>query len=124
MSGPQRMVRPAAGCHSGAVMFANRDGKLVEKGRYPKTGRRGPYAYGTCRWRGRLKIPKHAHPLVRRLFAEMNHQLTTMTEIASEAGLRRCSIGEWGTKMTPRVSDLEAAFNVLGLRLVVEKIPE
>lgn len=77
-----------------------------------------------CRWRGRLETPRHAHPLVRRLYAEMNAQLVTMTEVAAEAGLRRCSVGDWGRKLTPRVADLDAAFNVLGLRLVVERIPE
>ena len=124
MSGKDRMAEVSMTPNPAAVMFVTRDGERAEKGRYPKVGRRGPYAFGTCRWRGRLKIPKHAHPLVRRLYAEMNDQQTTMTEVAERAGLRRCSVGDWGRKQSPRIADLEAAFNVLGLRLVVEAIPE
>lgn len=71
------------------------------------------------RWRGKLDIPKHAHPLVRRLFEEANRQQTTLTEISERAGLRRGTMGQWGRKHNPRIDQLEAALNVLGLRLVV-----
>lgn len=71
------------------------------------------------RWRGKLAVPKHAHPLVRDLFREANRQHLTMTEIAQEAGLRRHSIPQWGRKNHPRVDQLDAALNVLGLRLAI-----
>lgn len=71
------------------------------------------------RWRGKLEIPKHAHPLVRRLFEEANRQQTTLTEISDRAGIRRCTMGQWGRKHNPRIDQLEAALNVLGLRLAV-----
>lgn len=72
------------------------------------------------RWRGKLPIPHHTHPLVRRLFREMNRQMTTLTEVAERAGIRRETISEWRYRYTPRVSDLDAALNVLGLELTVK----
>jgi hypothetical protein len=71
------------------------------------------------RWRGKLAIPQHAHPIVRRLYSEANEQMTTLTEIAERAGVRRCSLGQWGHRNQPRIDELEAALNVLGLRLAV-----
>lgn len=69
------------------------------------------------RWRGKLPIPRHVHPLVRRLFVEMNAQQTTLTEVAERAGIRRETISEWRYRYTPRVADLDAAMHVLGLEL-------
>lgn len=71
------------------------------------------------RWRGKLPIPSHTHPLVRRLFDEMNRQKTTVTEVAERAGFRRGTISEWRYRYSPRVCDLDAALNVLGLELSV-----
>jgi DNA-binding phage protein len=71
------------------------------------------------RWRGKLPIPRHTHPLVRRLFQELNRQKTTITEIADRAGFRRGTISDWRYRSEPRVSDLDAALNVLGLELTV-----
>jgi len=71
------------------------------------------------RWRGKLPIPHHTHPLVRRLFQEMNRQKTTLTEVAERAGMPRSTISNWRYCHTPRVSDLDAALNVLGLELSV-----
>lgn len=71
------------------------------------------------RWRGRLPVPVHAHPLVRRLFDEMNRQQTTVTEVAERAGLRRGTISDWRYRRSPAVADLQAALNVLDLDLTV-----
>ncbi len=71
------------------------------------------------RWRGKLPIPAHAHPLVRKLIEEANRQQTTLGEIAERANLRRETISEWRYRKEPRVSNLVAAFNVLGLDLIV-----
>lgn len=71
------------------------------------------------RWRGKLPIPRHVHPLVRRLFVEMNQQKTTLTEVADRAGIRRGTVSDWRYRYTPRVADLDAALNVLGLELSV-----
>lgn len=71
------------------------------------------------RWRGKLPIPSHTHPAVRRLFQEMNRQQTTVTEVAERAGFRRGTISNWRYSYNPRICDLDAALNVLGLELYV-----
>lgn len=74
------------------------------------------------RWRGKLPVPAHVNPLVRRLFEEMNRQQTTVTEVASRAGLRRSTISDWRYRRSPSVADLQAALNVLDMQLVVRAV--
>jgi transcriptional regulator with XRE-family HTH domain len=78
-----------------------------------------PLGRGAARWRGKLPIPQHAHPLVRQLFEEMNCQSTTMTEVAERANIRRCTMSNWRYGHLPQIDLLIAAFNVLGLELCV-----
>lgn len=120
MSGPQRM----RGENLRDLMSAIRDGTREDWRRRPRPNTRGARPVGYCRWRGRLPIPKHAHPLVRELYRAMNAQQTTLTEVATRAGMKRQAIADWGRKHHPRVSELEAALNVLGLRLAVEEMPD
>ena len=76
------------------------------------------------RWRGKVPIPAHAHPLVRKLIELANHDMTTMTEIAVRAGLRPETVSNWRYRNSPRIADLEAAFNALGYEIhVVEGRP-
>ena len=70
----------------------------------------------------RLSIPAHAHPLVRRLFAEMNHQRIGLTDMAERVGVSRRTMNGWRTRHCPRIVELEACYNVLGLRLVVKPV--
>ena len=65
----------------------------------------------------RLTVPAHAHPLVRRLFEEMNHQQIGATDLAERAGLAVNTFKGWRTRHCPRVTELEACYNVLGLTL-------
>lgn len=123
MSGKERM-RPPEATASGAVMFADRDQKPKDWRSLPRLSRRGPSKVGGCRWRGRLTIPKHAHPLVRRLIHELNRQGTTMHELAERSGVHLRTIQAWRHKSLPKVDLLEACFNSLGFRLRVEEIPE
>ena len=76
-------------------------------------------AAGT-RWRGKLKVPR-CHPAVMMFYMELNEQRTTLTEVAERAGIRRAKITQWGKRNHPRVDDLEAALNVLGLELFVRE---
>lgn len=76
------------------------------------------------RWRGKLPIPEHAHPLVRRLFIEMNRQQTTITEVAKRAGLRRGTISDWRYRKVPYLPHIIAAFNVIDYDLVVRAVKE
>lgn len=74
---------------------------------------------GEARWRGRLPMPRHAHPLVRQLIMEMNARQMLVSEVAREAGFRACTISEWRYRNVPKLDLLEAALNVLGLELVI-----
>jgi DNA-binding phage protein len=65
----------------------------------------------------RLKIPEHAHPLVRHLFMAMNHERIGLMDVAERAGIARNTLQGWCAKHNPRVGDLDACFNVLGMEL-------
>jgi hypothetical protein len=74
------------------------------------------------RWRGKVPIPAHAHPLVRKLVELANADMTTMNEVAIRAGLRPETVSNWRYRNSPRIADLEAAFNALGYEIhVVER---
>lgn len=75
-------------------------------------------------YRGKLLVPEHSPPLVRRLFEEMNAQHATLTEVANRAGLRRRTVTGWRETRVPNVEHLRACFNVLGLDLVVAEKEE
>lgn len=64
-----------------------------------------------------LKIPQHAHPLVQELFIQMNYQRIGLSDVAERAGIARNTFQGWCNKHNPRVGDLEACFNVLGMKL-------
>jgi len=66
-----------------------------------------------------LSIPQHTHPLVRRLFQEMNHQRIGMTDMAERVGISRFTMNGWRTRHCPRIVELEACYNVLGYRLTL-----
>lgn len=68
-----------------------------------------------------LRTPKKAHPLVKRLFTEMNYQRIGILDLADRSGVNRHTLKDWSCKTVPTVSNLEACLNVLGLELVVAK---
>lgn len=91
-----------------------------------KMGLRRPRQVPTPdRWRGKLPIPAHAHPLVREFFGHLNREMTTMQEVSERAGLRRMTISGWGRSRTPNIATFEAALNVLDLELCIRprKVP-
>lgn len=120
MSGGEHMQRAS----NAAVMFADSDQKPKDWRSLPRPSRQGPSRVGSCRWRGRLTIPKHAHPLVRRLILELNRQSTTMHELSERSGVHLRTIQTWRHKNLPKIDLLEACFNTLGFRLRVERIDE
>lgn len=69
-----------------------------------------------CR-RGKIPIPKHAHPLVRRLIEECNRQRVFLHEVADAAGIKRQTISKWRYSVNPHFVLFIAAANVLGLEL-------
>lgn len=70
----------------------------------------------------RMTIPEKAHPLVRRLYVEMNRQRTNPRDVEDRAGLGQFTINQWRTKRSPDINAITAALNVLGLRLCVKTV--
>jgi len=70
----------------------------------------------------RVSIPERCHPLVRRLFIEMQKQRIGVLDMAERAGVNPNTLKDWRTRTIPRVADLEACFNVLGLSIQVRKL--
>lgn len=79
------------------------------------------FGRGDMRWRGKINIPQHTHPVVKKLFEEANEQMTTITEIAGRASINRGTISDWRYRAMPTVDLLEAALNALDLELCVRR---
>ncbi len=76
-------------------------------------------------WRpSRMKVPEKAHPLVRRLYQEIIRQQVPVAVVCEKAGLPYCRFRDWRTRVSPKIVDLEAAFNVLGYTLKPVEITE
>ena len=69
-----------------------------------------------------MPIPQRAHPLVRRLYAEMNRQRIDVTDMAERTGIARNAINDWKNRSNPQVQNLEACYNVLGMKLTVKVV--
>ena len=67
----------------------------------------------------RPSIPEHAHPLVRRLFEEMNEQRVGIIDLCDRAGVSRHTLKGWRKSHAPEIHNLEACYGVLGKALVV-----
>jgi len=60
--------------------------------------------YSSHRWRGKIPIPVHAHPIVRRIIEEANHQQVTIGELAERAGCSRQAISGWRYSRNPNLT--------------------
>lgn len=69
----------------------------------------------------RLSVPQASHPLVRSLFAEMNHQQIGVLDMADRSGVNKNTLRDWRTRTIPTVDNLDACFTVLGLKLSVSR---
>ena len=69
------------------------------------------------RWRGKLPIPRHTSPQVRRLIEEANRQHTLLSELSAAAGLLPSTVSSWRYRTKPIIDNIEAAYNVLGYTL-------
>ncbi len=72
----------------------------------------------------RMPIPQRAHPLVRRLYAEMNRQQIGVTDMAERTGIARNAINDWKDRSNPQVQNLDACFAALGLQLTVKAVKD
>lgn len=71
----------------------------------------------------KLKIPDHCHPLVRRLFQEMNKHQIGVLDMSERSGVNKNTLKDWKTRTVPRIDSIEACYNVLGLKLEVRNDP-
>lgn len=69
----------------------------------------------------RMKVPPLAHPLVRRLYAELIRQQVPVRVLSDKSGVSRQTIREWRTRTRPKLEDIEACFNVLGYELTLKE---
>jgi lambda repressor-like predicted transcriptional regulator len=71
--------------------------------------------------RGAIRIPQHAHPLVKRFAAELNEQQTTYAEVSERSGVGVDTLRFWMTRHNPRLDLFDAALNVVGLELTIRE---
>ena len=82
---------------------------------------RGPRRRG---WRMRVPCPETAHPLVRRLFDEMNREGVLLHELAELSGVQVQTISKWRYSVVPHLVGLIACLNALGCDLGVVRMRE
>ncbi|HYD29213.1 hypothetical protein [Brevundimonas sp.] len=63
-------------------------------------------------------IPPHAHPLVRRFYAELNRTGIAAADVADAAGLSRQTLVTWKISRAPLLVTFERALTPLGLAIV------
>lgn len=71
----------------------------------------------------RLKIPTNTHPLVIQLFEKMNQEQIGLIEMAERSGINKNTINDWKHRCMPRLDNIDACYNVLGLKLEVRNDP-
>lgn len=72
-----------------------------------------------ARWRGKVPIPKKAHPLVRQLFKMMNADGITLRELAEMSGVGVKTLSDWRYRRAPTLALFIAAANALGMEVVM-----
>lgn len=69
----------------------------------------------------RVGLPKRSHPVIHRLFEEMNAQQIGVLDMSDRTGIGQSTMKNWRDKYSPSVGNVEACLNVLGLTLTVKK---
>lgn len=65
----------------------------------------------------RKPIPDKAHPLVRELHRLRHEEALSLDDLAQRSGISRATIWNWNSRTVPKITDLEACYNVLGYTL-------
>ena len=68
----------------------------------------------------RLSVPQNVHPLVKRLFEEMNKEQIGMLDMSERTGVSKDTIFAWKRRAVPNIVNLEACFTVLGKKLSIQ----
>ena len=69
-----------------------------------------------------ISVPPKGHPLVKRLFEEMNARQITRQQLANRSGVCVDTFKSWRIKANPLITNLEACFNSIGMELTVKEI--
>lgn len=69
----------------------------------------------------RMYVPTNVHPLVKRLFEEMNYQQIGMLDVAERSGVSKNTITDWKRRSVPQVHNLVACLAVVGLEVEVKR---
>lgn len=69
----------------------------------------------------KLIVPENVHPLVRRLFEEMNYQQIGILDMADRSGINKNTINDWKKRSVPNVANLSACYAVLGMELSLSR---
>ena len=69
-----------------------------------------------------LSIPPKGHPLVKRLFEEMNARRISRREMSDRSGVCVDTFNSWRVKANPLICNLEACFNSIGMELTVREV--
>lgn len=73
--------------------------------------------------RGKFEVPNSGvHPLITRLFRELNIRGDTLLKIEEESGVNHATIRNWRNKHCASLDNIDAVFNVLGYKLTVTKL--
>lgn len=65
-------------------------------------------------------IPSRAHPLVQKIFGEMNHQQMTYAQLSSKSKVAVKVLERWRSGVMPQIQTLELVMEALNLELKVE----
>ena len=68
-----------------------------------------------------LLIPSNTHPLVVRLFQEMNRNRIGILDMSERSGVNKNTINDWKRRSMPRIDNIEACYGSLGLKLTIGK---
>ena len=72
----------------------------------------------------RVTIPDRCNPMVKDLFEKMRHQQIGVIDMSERTGINKNTLKDWRTRTVPRITDLEACYNVLGYTLSPKKLYE
>jgi hypothetical protein len=74
--------------------------------------------------RGHYKLPQGVHPIVHRLFVELNNRGEPLVKIQEESGVNHATIKNWRNRQRATLENIDAVFNTLGYKLSVTKLEE
>lgn len=64
-----------------------------------------------------LLVPSNTHPLVVRLFQEMNRNRIGILDMSERSGVNKNTINDWKRRSIPKLDNIDACFTALGMKL-------